>query len=89
VQAIAAQPARCRPGPHRTRNELQELGLAGAIAADQQPALSGPYLPANIAQHGATAAIQVDTAERDGKMGFGVAGARHAGAAAYLKRGAS
>ena len=40
VQTVAAQPVRRGLGPHRAREQFQQLGLAGAIAADQQPALS-------------------------------------------------
>ena len=80
AQAVAAQTLRRGLGPHGPREQFQQLGLAGAVAADQQPALSRADAPVDVAQHGAPAAIEIDAAERDGKMGFGGAGARHASA---------
>ena len=48
--------------PHAAREQLQQLRLAGAIAADQQPALPGPDAPGHVAQHRALAAIEIDAA---------------------------
>ena len=85
IEPIAARATSAGFGPHGTRDEFEQLGLAGAVAADEQPALPRPYAPGNIAQHCALAAIEIDAAERDGNGQCG-AGARHASARAYLRK---
>ena len=51
AQAIATQLAIGGLRPHGARDELEQLRLAGAVAADQQPALPGLDAPRNVAQH--------------------------------------
>ena len=65
--AIAAQLVARGFGPHAAGEQLEQLRLAGAIAADEQPALSGLDAPVHIAQHRALAAIEVDAPEREGR----------------------
>ena len=42
--------------------QFEQLGLAGAVAADQQPALPRLDAPVDVAQHRALAAIEIDAA---------------------------
>ena len=85
-QSIAAQLAARGFRPHAARDQLEQLRLAGAVAADQQPALPGLDAPVHVAQHRALAAIEIDAPERDGKMELCCARAgRHAGAGAYRR----
>ena len=67
LPAVTAQLAACGFGPHAARDQFEQLGLAGAVAADQQPALPGLNAPVHVAQHRALAAIEIDAPERDGK----------------------
>src|SRR5690349_21846187 len=55
-------------GPDGAGDELEQLRLAGAVAADQQPALPGPDPPRHPAQHGPVTAIEIDAVEGDGDV---------------------
>jgi hypothetical protein len=63
---------------HTARKRLQQLRLAGAIAADQQPALPGLDAPVHVARHRALAAIEIDAPERDGERCIFCSGATSA-----------
>src|SRR5690349_5219532 len=84
IEGLAEQPVATRAAirlrPDRAGDGLEQPGLARAIATDQQPTLSGPDAPRDVAQHGTAAAIEIDAVERDGNMCMGGASARNASA---------
>jgi hypothetical protein len=57
-----------RNGPYRACDQLQQLGFASAIGADEYPALSGADAPIDGAQHSTLAAPHVDALQSNFKM---------------------
>jgi hypothetical protein len=53
--------------PHAAGHHFQQLRLACAIAAHEQPALAGLNAKTDVAQNRALTAIEIDALERDGE----------------------
>ncbi len=68
--AIAAHRTSFRDGPYGSRNELQQLGLAGTVGTDEHPVLAGPDVPVDGAQDRPLPARHVDALQTDFEIGL-------------------